>query len=65
MLPKALQSFAHFLPPYHLARLALTAVGGEPASQRWPHALALLGFAVLFTTVAMFAYRRDEGKTYG
>jgi ABC-2 type transport system permease protein len=35
---------------------------GEPA---WLHSAVLLGFTVLFLGVALWAYRRDEGKTYG
>lgn len=65
MLPKVLQGFAVALPPYHLGRLALDAVGVEPASHAWGHVLALLGFLALFTLVAFIAYRSDEGKTYG
>jgi ABC-2 type transport system permease protein len=65
MLPKSLQGFAVALPPYHLGRLALDAVGIEPASNAWGHILALLGFLVLFTLIAFIAYRRDDGKTYG
>jgi ABC-2 type transport system permease protein len=65
MLPASLQAFAPLLPPYHLGRLALDAVGAAPASEAWGHVLALLGFLILFTIVAFIAYRRDEGKTYG
>lgn len=65
MLPKFLQSFALALPPYHLGRLALNAVGIEPASGAPGHIAALLGFGLLFTIIAFIAYRRDEGKTYG
>lgn len=65
MLPKVLQRFAVVLPPYHLGRLALDAVGAEPASHAWVHVLALLGFGVFFSIVAVIAYRRDEGRTYG
>ncbi len=65
MLPSALRGFAVALPPYHLGRLALDAVGAEPASHAWGHILALLGFGVLFTVIAFIAYRRDEGKSYG
>ena len=65
MLPKFLQGFAVVLPPYHLGRLALDAVGVEPASHALGHIAALIGFGVLFTTIAFIAYRRDEGKTYG
>ncbi len=65
MLPKLLQGFAVVLPPFHLGQLALVAVGAKPASDAWGHILALLGFLVLFTIIAVIAYRRDEGKTYG
>jgi ABC-2 type transport system permease protein len=65
MLPKFLQGFAVALPPYHLGRLGLDAVGIEPASHAWVHVLALAGFGALFTIIAFIAYRRDEGKTYG
>ncbi len=65
MLPRFLQGFAVALPPYHLGRLALDAVGVEPASHAPGHIVALLGFGALFTIVALIAYRRDDGKTYG
>lgn len=65
MLPRFLQRFAVALPPYHLGRLALDAVGLEPASHALGHIAALIGFGVLFTIIALIAYRRDEGKTYG
>jgi len=65
MLPSFLRSFSQFLPPYHFARLALTVIGIEPVSKVWTHVGALAGFAILFTTLAVIAYRRDEGKTYG
>ncbi len=65
MLPKLLQRFAVVLPPFHLGRLALDAVGIEPASSALGHVAALIGFLVLFTVIAFIAYRRDEGKTYG
>jgi len=65
MLPPFLQNVAQFLPPYHLARLALTAVGVEPIEKVWIHIGALITFAVVFTGIAALAYRRDEGKTFG
>ncbi|HEY5087202.1 MAG TPA: ABC transporter permease [Gemmatimonadaceae bacterium] len=65
MLPKVLQRFAVALPPYHLGRLGLDAVGLEPASNAVGHIAALTGFGALFTIIAFIAYRRDEGKTYG
>jgi len=65
LLPRLLQGFAVAFPPYHLGRLALIAVGVESASHAWTHIVALLGFGALFTMVAVIAYRRDEGGTYG
>ncbi|MBA2707857.1 MAG: ABC transporter permease [Gemmatimonadaceae bacterium] len=65
MLPSFLQSFAQFLPPYHFARLALTVIGVESVANVWIHAGALAGFAFLFTAIAVVAYRRDDGRTYG
>ncbi len=65
MLPRFLQTIAPVFPPYHLARLAIAAIGLTPASSAWTHVLALIGFGILFTGIALIAYRRDEGKTYG
>jgi ABC-2 type transport system permease protein len=65
MLPKSLQQLAPVFPPYHLGQLALKAAGVLPASDAWVNAAALLGFGVAFSVLALVAYRRDEGKTYG
>jgi ABC-2 type transport system permease protein len=65
MLPGVLQKFAQFLPPYHLARLALAAIGVPSPSNAWVHVAALVGFLVLFTSLAAVGYRRDDGRTYG
>lgn len=65
MLPTVLQKVAVIFPPYHLGQLALKAAGALPAEGAWLNAAALLGFGVLFSIVAAWAYRRDEGKTYG
>ena len=65
MLPRVLQGVAPALPPYHLGQLALIAAGVLPSSRAWVHVLALAGFGIVFTAVALVAYRRDEGKTYG
>ena len=63
-LPDFLQGAAPYLPPYHLAQLALGTLGVQ-RGETWVHVAALLGFTVLFLLVAAWAYRRDEGKTYG
>jgi len=65
MLPDFLRDAAQFLPPFHLARLALMTVGIEPLTNVWIHTGALLGFALLFTAIAVVGYRRDDGRTYG
>lgn len=64
-LPDTLQKIALWLPPYHLAQLALGVIG---ASQKQPVLLlvgALAAAALLFTAIAYAGYRRDEGKQYG
>ena len=64
VMPKAIREFAPFLPPYHLSRLALRTLGAD-SSSALGHMAALAGFTVLFLALALWAYRRDEGKTYG
>jgi ABC-2 type transport system permease protein len=65
MMPRVLQQVAPAMPPYHLGQLALKAAGVLPAQGAWINAAALVGFGLLFSAVALRAYRRDEGKTYG
>lgn len=63
-LPKFIQKVAIFLPPYHLAQLALGVMGAGHGSARG-HLLALVSFTLLFLLLAAAGYRRDEGKLYG
>jgi len=66
MLPHGLQVLAKFLPPFHLAQLALNAIGmGMDPTPAWGHVEALLAFTLICLGVAVWGYRRDEGKTYG
>src|SRR5580698_8594993 len=66
MLPHGLQTLAKFLPPFHLAQLALNAVGlGMNPTPAWGHVEALLAFTMICLGLAAWGYRRDEGKTYG
>ena len=65
VLPKFLQTIAPFLPPYHLAQLALTTVGAANGGRALSHVIALAGFTGLFLILASIGYSRDEGKTYG
>ena len=56
-LPKFLQQIAPVWPSYHLDQLALAAVGmGQDAP--WLHVLVLLGFSVVFLTLATRRLRR-------
>jgi ABC-2 type transport system permease protein len=63
-LPKFMKQIAPFLPPYHLAQLALKIIGATPGRVS-TNIVALASFSVLFIAIAAFAYRRDEGKIYG
>ncbi len=65
MLPSYLQKFAHWLPQYHLAHLGLAAIGMAPVKDARTNILALVVSAALFTALAVFAYRRDDGAAYG
>ena len=66
LLPHGLQVLAKFLPPFHLAQLALNSVGmGTNPTPAWGHLEALLAFSLLCLGLAAWGYRRDEGKTYG
>jgi ABC-2 type transport system permease protein len=63
-LPSFVQKIGVFLPPYHLAQLALGCIGAGRGSGLM-HFVALASFTVLFLLLAAAAYRRDEGKVYG
>src|SRR5271170_2638839 len=66
LLPHGLQVLATFLPPFHLAQLALNTVGlGVNPTPAWGHVEALFAFTLICLGVAAWGYRRDEGKTYG
>ena len=64
-LPKILRSFAHALPPYHLAQLALSTVGAGQHESNWGHWMYLVGFSLVCLGVARIGFQRDEGKMYG
>lgn len=66
MLPHGLQMVAKVLPPYHLSQLALNSVGmGMNPTPAWGHIEALIAFTLLCLGLAVWGYRRDEGKMYG
>jgi ABC-2 type transport system permease protein len=63
--PIFVQHIAPYLPAYHFAQLALAAIGAHPIGTVSHHLMALAGFTAVFLVVAVRAYRRDEGRTYG
>ena len=65
ILPPVIQNAAPYLPTYHYAQLALGTVGATPIGDAARHALILAAFTAVFLIVAVIAYKRDEGKTYG
>lgn len=64
VLPELMQRIAIFLPPYHLAQLGLGIVRGT-GSGVLLHVTVLAGFTALFLAGAVYAYRRDDGRTWG
>ena len=65
VLPPLVKSVAPFLPAYHLAQLALQAIGAGGHAPAWTHVTALLGFTCLGLGLAFWGYRRDEDRTWG
>ncbi|HUK26582.1 MAG TPA: ABC transporter permease [Terriglobales bacterium] len=64
-LPKAVRQIAQFLPPYHLAQLALEAIGAGQHQSNWMHWEVLLGFTLICLGIARLGFQRDENKLYG
>lgn len=65
MLPPVVRSIAPFLPPYHLAQLALSTIGAGVGAPAWTHVVTLAGFTAVGLGLAWMGYRRDEDKTWG
>jgi ABC-2 type transport system permease protein len=57
MLPTWLGEIAVYLPPYHLAQLALAQVDGGPV---WGHVAYLVGTTIVGAIAAALAYRSAE-----
>jgi ABC-2 type transport system permease protein len=64
-MPRILQKLAVVFPPFHFSQLALRIVGAGRSGSPLVHALALIGFTILFIALAWWGWRRDEGKMYG
>jgi ABC-2 type transport system permease protein len=65
VLPGAVKAAAPFLPAYHLAQLALKAIGAGGSAPAWSHAVALAGFTLVGLGFALWGYRKDEDQTWG
>ncbi|MBB5234691.1 ABC-2 type transport system permease protein [Deinococcus budaensis] len=61
-LPGFLRTLAPYLPAYHSAGFAQGALRGEAGLD---HALWLMAYTLAFALLALWAYGRDEGRTYG
>jgi len=64
VLPDILQRVAPALPPYHLARLAHGIISGEAAGAAG-HVVVLIACTAAFLAASIFAYRRDNDRTWG
>jgi ABC-2 type transport system permease protein len=60
MFPDIMQTIAWFLPPHHLAQLALSVTGHAPSADVWQHILVLSVFSVTFFVLALMAYRKKD-----
>jgi len=65
VLPPTVRHIAPFMPAYHLGQLALGTIGAGGSQPWYLHVIVLLAFTAAALSVAAFAYRRDEGETYG
>lgn len=65
MLPPVLRSVSPFLPPFHLAQLALAAIGSGAGGSPVVHVAVLVLTTAICLGLAVIAYRRDRGRTWG
>lgn len=61
MLPSFFHTFAQFLPPYHLAQLALKVTSQDDGTSVFWHMGVLGFFALLFFMTSLLAFRRKRG----
>jgi ABC-2 type transport system permease protein len=65
MLPPVVRAVSPILPPFHLAQLALGAIGSGSGGSVLVHVAALVLATVICLVLAVVAYRRDRGRTWG
>lgn len=65
MLPPVVRAVSPFLPPFHLAQLALTVIGSGAGGSIVVHVAALALTTVICLGLAVVAYRRNTGRTWG
>ncbi len=65
ILPAFLRHLAPWMPPYHLAQLALKVVGGDAGQPVWLHVGALALVTAISLGLARAGLRRDADQTYG
>jgi ABC-2 type transport system permease protein len=64
-LPKFIRHIALVLPPYHLSKLALGAVGAGGHDSSLTHWEVLIAFTMICLGVARIGFQRDQEKMYG
>jgi ABC-2 type transport system permease protein len=64
-LPKIMRQIAQFMPPYHLAQLALSTAGAGSHASNAAHWEVLAAFTLICMGVARIGFQRDQDKMYG
>ncbi|HWG85688.1 MAG TPA: ABC transporter permease [Deinococcales bacterium] len=64
-LPQFVQDIAPYLPAYHTAQIAWDTVGVKSVEGIATNSYWIIGYTLLFLGLAVRAYKRDEGKSFG
>lgn len=64
LLPKFLQDFAPYVPLYRGAQLVWSAIGARTTTNIGEDWLWMAGYTVVFFLIALYAYRRDQGRKF-
>ena len=64
-LPRVVQRVAPYLPDYHTGQPGWTLLGAGDGKGLGIHALWLAAYSLAFLALALLAYRRDEGRSFG